>query len=544
LAGLLLEHRQRMFLREVVTGQRTASPARYAQIVESFRDDQGRVRKRVLLSLGRVDQLDRAQIQRLVTALSRYLETGQVPPGGRIGQVRDYGIGYVADALWRRLELPKFFAKHLRSRKYEAPVERAIFAMVVHRMVDPSSKRACSDWLEHDAWWPQSRSVTLQHLYRAMDFLDECHEPLEAALYLHRRSLFDKVQLVYYDTTSTYFECDEPGDEPEMYGLRQKGYSRDLRPDRRQIVIGLAVDQNGLPIASDVHSGETNDSVTVVPMLTRLRSLGLSRVVWVADRGMASDLNLSSVRAAGLHYVVGIRLRAVEDLRAAITADPTPYRSAAEGLLVKDVRLGNRRMVVCFSPESAARDLKLRTGAIDRMRPVLEHVNAGADHQAITGHGLYRRFVARRSDGQFHLDKAKLEREAQCDGTFVLEVSDDTMTAEAAALAYKGLLRVEQSFRTLKHGVDVRPVYHRLDKRIRAHVSLCMLAYLLERVVELDTGVPFTQIKNSLKRIRAVELTFDQQTVWETSTVPGELRALLGKMKLDAPPKILGPQTP
>src|SRR5450432_2881068 len=136
------------------------------------------------------------------------------------------------------------------------------------------------------------------------------------------------------------FECDEPGDEPEMYGLRQKGYSRDLRPDRRQIVIGLAVDQNGLPITSDVYSGETSDSVTVVPMLTRLRALGLSRVVWVADRGMASELNLSSVRAAGLHYVVGIRLRAAEDLRAAITADPTPYRNAAEGLLVKDVRLG------------------------------------------------------------------------------------------------------------------------------------------------------------------------------------------------------------
>jgi hypothetical protein len=533
-----------MFLREVVTGQRTESPARYAQIVESFRDDAGRVRKRVLLSLGRVDQLDRAQIQRLVTALSRYLETGQVPPGGRIGQVRDYGIGYVADALWQRLELPKFFAKQLRSRKYEAPVERAIFAMVAHRMVDPSSKRACSDWLEHDAWLPQSRGITLQHLYRAMDFLDECHEPLEAALYLHRRSLFDKVQLVYYDTTSTYFECDEPGDEPEMYGLRQKGYSRDLRPDRRQIVIGLAVDQNGLPIASDVHSGETNDSVTVVPMLTRLRSLGLSRVVWVADRGMASDVNLSSVRAAGLHYVVGIRLRAAEDLRAAITADESAYRHAAEGILVKDVRMGDRRMVVCFSPESAARDLKLRTGAIDRMGPVLEHVNAGADAQAITGHGLYRRFVAKGGEGKFHLDKAKLEREAQCDGTFVLEVSDDTMTAEAAALAYKGLLRVEQSFRTLKHGVDVRPVYHRLDKRIRAHVSLCMLAYLLERIVELETGVPFTQVKNSLRRIRAVELTFDRQTVWETSSVPAELRALLAKMKLDAPPKILGPQTP
>jgi transposase len=377
-----------------------------------------------------------------------------------------------------------------------------------------------------------------------MDFLDECHESLEAALYLHRRSLFDKVELVYYDTTSTYFECDEPGDEPEAYGLRQKGYSRDLRPDRRQIVIGLAVDQNGLPIASDVFSGETGDNVTVLPMLTRLRTLGLSRVVWVADRGMASELNLSSVRAAGLHYVVGVRLRAAEELRAAISADETAYLKAAEGLMVKDVRMGQRRMVVCFSPESAARDLKLRTGAIDRMRPVLERVNAGADADAITAHGLYQRFVTRGPKGQFHLDKHKLEREAQCDGTFVLEVSDDKMSAEAAALAYKGLLRVEQSFRTLKHGVDVRPVYHRLDKRIRAHVSLCMLAYLLERIIEVETQVPFTQLKNPLMRVRAVELTFGKQTVWETSQIPPQLRALLGELKVATPPKILVQKNP
>jgi hypothetical protein len=259
---------------------------------------------------------------------------------------------------------------------------------------------------------------------------------------------------------------------------------------------------------------------------------------------MASNVNLSSVRAQGLHYVVGIRLRAAEDLRAAIAADPSAYRDAAEGLMVKDLRVGNRRIVVCFSPESATRDLKLRTAAIDRMRPVVERVNAGADPEVITTHGLYRRLVTRVADGKFHLDKHKLEREAQCDGTFVLEVSDDTMTAEAAALAYKGLLRVEQSFRTLKHGVDIRPVYHRLDQRIRAHVSLCMLAYLLERVVEIDTGVPFAQVKTALRRVRAVELSFDQQTVWETSAVTSDLRALLNKLKLDVPPTVLGPQTP
>lgn len=540
----MAQHLGVMFLREVVTGQRTNTPVRYAQIVESFRDDDGKVRKRVLMSLGRVDAIDRDKIRHLVTALSRYLDTGYVPEGGRIGQVLDFGVGYVADALWRRLELPKFFAKQLRSRKYEVPVERAIFAMVVHRMADPGSKRACSQWFEQDVWLPQSRGITLQHLYRAMDFLDECHESLEGALYLHRRSLFDKVELVYYDTTSTYFECDDPGDEPESYGLRQRGYSRDLRPDRRQIVIGLAVDQRGLPIASDVYSGETNDSLTVVPMLTRLRTLGLTNMVWVADRGMASELNLSAVRDAGLNYIVGIRLRADDVLRDAVSADRTEYRKAAEGLMVKDVFLGGRRMVVCFSPQSAERDLKLRTGAIDRMNPVLERVNGGADSHAITDHGLYRRFTSLGTDGKFYLDKCKLEREAQCDGTFVLEVSDSRMTAENAALAYKGLLRVEQAFRGIKHGVDIRPVYHRLDNRIRAHVSLCMLGYLLERIIEIETGVPFAQVKAHLTRLRAVELSFDQQCVWETSRVEPDLKQLLAKMKLDPPPRLLSPQTP
>ena len=234
---------------------------------------------------------------------------------------------------------------------------------------------------------------------------------------------------MYYDTTSTYFENDEPGDEPVEYGLRQRGYSRDLRPDRKQIVIGLAVDQEGLPIASDVYSGDTNDALTVVPMLERLKALGLRNVVWVADRGMASSLNVASVAAAGLDYILGVRLRADDDLRAAIARDDTPYAEAAEGLMAKDIRLGDRRLVVCFSPASAERDLKLRTGAIERMRPVLERVNRGGNAADLTEHGLYRRFVARRADGSFQLDKRKLEREAQCDGTFVLEVSNAKMPA-------------------------------------------------------------------------------------------------------------------
>lgn len=528
-----------MFLREVVTGQKAGRPVRYAQIVESFRDEAGKSRHRVLLPLGRVDQIDRERIRHLVISLSRYLETGTIPEGGRVGEVRDFGIVHLADALWRRFDLPQFFIKQLRNRRYEAPVERALFVMVAHRMVDPGSKLAAWDWYDSDAYLPGVEGLKLQHLYRAMDFLDDCHETLEEALYLHRRSLFDRVELVYYDTTSTYFECDDPGDEPIQYGLRQRGYSRDERPDRRQIVLGLAVDQQGLPVASDVFSGETADPLTVVPMLTRLRRMGLRNVMWVADRGMASAANLAAVRAADLDYIVGVRLRADEALRAAITADEMSYERAAEGLMVKKVTVGGKSMTVCFSPESAERDLKLRTGAIDRMRPVLEAVNAGADPAAITEHGLYRRFVTRHRDGTFSLDKQKLEREAQCDGTFVLEVSNPKMEPTAAALAYKGLLRVESAFRSLKQGTYLRPVYHRLDKRIRAHVTLCTIAYLLERAVEIEAKVSFEQVRRALRRCRAVELHFDGQTVWETGVLSSEAQKILKSIRILVPPKVL-----
>lgn len=527
-----------MFLREVVTGQKSGNPVRYAQIVEAYRNEEGKSCHRVLLPLGRVDRLDKERIARLVVALSRYLETGQVPEGGRIGEVREYGVIYVAEELWKSLVMPWLFAKELKKRKYKAPVERALFALVAHRMADPASKLACAEWLATDALLPGGTRIGLQHLYRAMDFLDECHEELEKALYQHRRTLFDRVEMVFYDTTSTYFEVDEGRDDVE-YGLRQRGHSRDERPELRQIVIGLACDQNGYPVASEVFSGNTTDTLTVVPMLERLRDLGLRDVVWVADRGMTSSVNLSAVRKAGLHYVVGTRLRMNEELRAAIARDEAEYVDVAEGLMAKEVRIDGVRHVVCFSPASAERDLKLRIAALDRLTDVLERVNTGGNAAEITENGFYRRLVSKRKDGTYALDKNKLEREAQCDGTFVLEVSDPTMDAARAALAYKGLLRVEQAFRGIKNTVDIRPVYHRLDRRIRAHATLCMLAYLLERIVEVRAKTSFEQARRHLTRLRAVQLHFEGQTVWETSQLSPDARHLLRAIGVGVPPRVL-----
>lgn len=533
-----------MFLREVVTGQRTGKPVRYAQILESYRDPEtGKSKHRVLMSLGRVDTIDKEQIRKLVTSLSRYLESGTVPEGGRLGEVREFGVPYLADKLWSRLGLPGLFARLLRKRKYEIAVERALFAMVAHRLADPGSKRACAEWVDLDAWIPDARGLTTQHLYRAMDFLDDTHEEVERALYQHRRTLFDRASVVYFDTTSTYFDCDETGEDDAAFGLRQRGHSRDLRPDRRQVVVGLATDQQGLPIVSEVFSGETSDALTVVPMLARLKSIGLTNVVWVTDRGMASEANLSAVVHAGLRYIVGARLRPNDELRAAISADDTPFRKLDDGAMVKELRVAGRRVVVCFTPESAERDHALRNAAIDRLGPILARVNAGGDAAEITTNGWYKRLTARHPDGTFALDKNKLEKEAQCDGTYVLDVSDDALSAADAAKAYKGLLRVEAAFRApqtfIEHGLDLRPIYHRLDARIRANVTLCTLAYVLERAIEIETHASFAAVRKVFARLRAAELVFGEQRVWETSMPSPEAKRIVAALRIDAPPRVL-----
>jgi transposase len=305
-------------------------------------------------------------------------------------------------------------------------------------------------------------------------------------------------------------------------------------------VVGLATDQNGLPIVSEVFSGDTTDTLTVAPMLTRLKDLGLTKVVWVTDRGMASAANLSAVRAAGLHYIAGARLRAAEDLRAVIAADNTPYGAGPQGLRLKEVHHDKRRYVVCFLPQSAARDLAMRTAAIARLEPTLTRVNEGsADACSITQHGWYSRLTSRDADGRFSLDKAKLDREAACDGTFVLEVSDETLPSTEVALAYKNLLKVESTFHGLKNTLDIRPVFHRLDRRIRAHVTLCMIALFLDRVIELQAGVPFEQVRKLFARLRAAQLTIEETTTWETTALPPEARKILTALRLDPPPRVL-----
>lgn len=539
-----------MFTKEVSVPRKHGPPVRYLQIVESVRGEGPHPRHQVILNLGRADRLDKERIRDLVRLLSRHLEDDlehPLPEGIEVGQIRELGIPWLVERLWERLGLDGFFRAELRGRKAALALERALLGMAGHRVQDPTSKLADFCWLREEAFWPWAAKVELHHLYRSLDFLEEHRESLEAALCAHRRNLFNQsADLIYFDTTTVGFDLEEDPEEPPIEGLRQFGRPKDGRISHRQMVVGMAVDPDGLPLLSHCFPGNTVDVQTVDPVVERLHALGIRDIVFVADRGVLSAANLEAIRQAGLHYIVGVRLRQSGELMPTILADTAPYEELESGLQVKRIEREGRFWVVCYAPQSAERDVKLRGRALERLNDKLAHLKKARDRNRaeaeILSHRLFRRWVSRDQSGHLALSREQVAAESACDGTFVLETSDPGLSAARVALGYKGLIRVELGWRCLKHALDIQPVYLRKDERIEAHVALCMVAYLLERWAELRSGLSFTEIRRLLRPLHATELTHHGTSIWKHSRMSKAQTSFFQKLQVPEPPTVLSAQ--
>lgn len=535
-----------MFVKEVSAPRKGGPPVKYVQIVESVREPgRSSPRHQVVLNLGRADQVERQRIGELVRLLSRFLgqDEAPLPDSVTIGQSRDLGVVHLAEGLWKLFDLERFFRKQLKTRKLEFPVERAIFAMVVHRLQEPTSKMQDFSWLKDEAFCPSAMKVELHHLYRALDFLQDNHRALEQALFAHRRELFNRTaELVFFDTTSVHFEVDEDPEEPPVEGLRQFGRPKDGRISHRQIIIGMAVDPDGLPLVTEVFSGNTADSKTILPVVARLKDLGVEKTVIVADRGMVSKDNLSEIAQAGLEYIVGLRLRRAGKEMDEILADKSPCEAVSDGLQAKRITLkSGRQVVVCFSSASAERDLKLRGRALERLNELMGELDrTGSEKMAtrILSHKMFRRWVCKDAGGKLMVSREKVKAEAECDGTFVLETNSKTLSVAEVALGYKGLMRVEQAWASFKHSLDIQPVFVRLDERIEAHVMICMLGYLLERWSEIKTGMSFEEIRRQLRSVHATELVHGEEHLWKPGRLSTEQAGIYKKLEI-TPPKAL-----
>ena len=451
----------------------------------------------------------------------------------------------VLAALWDRLGIADELRRLLRERGFGVDVERVLFALVANRCLEPSSKRAATEWVEQDVVIPGLATLDVQHCYRAMDVLLEHGHLVQERVFFTVASLLNlEVDLLFFDTTSTYFEIEG---EDDAAGLRRYGHSKDGREDRPQAVIGLAVTREGIPVRVWVFPGNTADAATVQRVKDDLRGWRLNRVVFVADRGITGAANLRYLQRGGGHYIVGERMRAGIPAVEAALARPGRYRVVRHNLEVKEITVGDgearQRYVLCRNPEEATRDHERREQLIRELEAELAILDQTSGVHAKRACALrisrrFGRYVKQSAAGRLAVHTAVLHEEARLDGKYLLRSSDDTLSAEDIALGYKQLLEVERGWRDLKHHLELRPIYHRREDRITAHVLLCFLALLLVRVAEQATHQTWAQVRRELQRVALVDLSGPAGQVSQRTELTPAQGALFAALAVPVPTRI------
>lgn len=543
-----------MYVRTISRQNKDGSITTYVQLAHNVRDPQtGFARANVLYTFGRADSLDIEAIRRLVKSLCRFLspEDALRAQAQMESQVLRFvksspmGGAFVLRSLWERLGLQKILVQSLRSREFRSPVEWAIFAMVANRALAPDSKRAVEEWVREDVALGNPEPISLQHLYRAMDFLLEHEELIQREIFFATADLFNlEVDLLFFDTTTTYVERDEEDEE----GLRKYGHSKDKRSDLPQVVIGLAVTKEGLPVRCWVLPGNTQDMRTVERVKKDLLGWKLSRLVWVMDRGMNSEQNRILLQRAGGHYILGEKLRDAQREHKEVLSHRGRYQKVKENLGVKEVIVGKgerrRRFILVYNPEQGKKDKATRERTLKRIREALSALGdqRGKAHKkavcALLAHRTLGRYVKQKKTGALKIDWAKVRAEEHLDGKYLLSTSDDTLTPEEVALGYRQLMEVERAFRTIKTTLELRPLYHHKDERIRAHVFLCFLALLLVRIAERQTGQTWDHLRAILERIHLGEFESKDGRILQRTELTPDQANLLKTLNISPPPKI------
>jgi len=506
----------------------------YLQVVEN-QWEEGKSRQRVLGTLGRLDQLqETGHLDALLASGARYSKSLMVLSAhreGRIAEVSKKKIGgpLVFERLWNESGCAEIIKRYGRIRKFGFDLERAVFTTVLHRLLNPGSDRACEKWKE--AYRIKgAEGLDLHHFYRAMGWLGDPLEEdeqdglvpfsprcvkdvIEEELFFRRRDLFTSMDMMFFDTTSIYFEG-EGGDT-----LGEYGHSKDHRPDLKQMVVGALLDEEGNPVCCEMWPGNTTDVSTLVPVVKRMKNrFGVERACVVADRGMISKETLTWMENPldPTPYILGARMRRVKEVdievlgRGGRYQTVHPQRSQAKDptpLKVKEVVLEGKRYIVCHNDYQAAKDASDREAILKSLQDKLK-----AGDKSLVGNKGYRRYLKTRGES-FTIDEKKVAEDARYDGKWVLRTNTNLPAAEVA-LKYKQLWMVESLFRTIKSVLATRPIYHKRDETIRGHVfcsflALILMKELMGRLADKSYLLEWKDIIRELDNMDEVELEED-----------------------------------
>ena len=536
-----------MFIRTQTNANRT-----YLLLVENQRVN-GRIQQRVLARLGRLDELRASgELDRLLVSLGRFSKKLAVLGAHAEGDTltvgaRIIGPALIFERLWQELGIDAVLASLAGERRFGFSLERAVFVSVLHRLFAPGSDRAAEKWKAGYAI-AEVGSLELHQLYRAMGWLGEPvieagapaaksdsalllrtrKDLIEERLFDRRRDLFSALDVVFFDTTSIYFE----GEGGESLG--QHGHSKDHRPDLKQMVVGVVVDREGRPLLSQLWPGNTADVKSLVPVVDRLRThFKVNEICIVADRGMISATTIEQIKVRGWQYILGVRMRRFKEANEEVLARAGRYEEvnpksdhtkAPAPLKVKEVWVEDRRYLVCLNEDQATKDRHDREAIIESLKAALKQGD-----KTLIGNRGYRKYVKATGE-RFTIDEDKIRAEARFDGKWVLTTNTE-LSAPELALKYKQLWLVEAIFRTAKSQLDTRPIFHKCDDTIRGHVFCSFLALLLrveleERLARRDWKLEWADIVHDLDRLQEIDL----KVAGKAYTLRTEAKGTVGKV--------------
>ena len=508
-----------MFARVKKTG-----PYEYLQIVENRREDK-KSRQRVIATVGRMDELRaKGQIETLTRSLSRFSEKVLLLLSDRNDSLRaeakKIGPALIFERLWKELGISGILHRLLTDRRFGFAVERAIFLTVLHRLFPSGSDRSCDRW-HRDYVINGVEGLSLHHLYRAMAFLGEeiedqkdhtfsprCTKDIvEEELFHRHQDLFGALDIVFFDTTTLYFE----GEGGE---IGERGHTKDHRPDLHQMIVGVVLDREGNPVCSEMWPGNTTDVTSLLPIVQRIRRrFPIGQLCIVADRGMISGDTLAYLEREKIPYILGARMRNVKEIKENVLSRAGRYREVyPEGasskdpslLKVKEVFVDDRRYIVCLNERQARKDAADRAAILEALQEKI-----ASNPKSLIGNRGYRKYLKMDRD-TVSLNEQKMDEEKRFDGKWVLKTNTG-LTAEQVALKYKELWQVEQVFRDMKSILDTRPIFHQRNETIKGHVfssflALVLIKELYRRLEKAGHNFEWADIKQDLSALQEITL--------------------------------------
>jgi hypothetical protein len=557
-----------MYLRSTKRKNKDGSTVEYYQLAHNERHPQTRKPvAKIIHNFGRADQLDRQELVRLCHSIARvcglivtdpYDESVASSENASFGlgenltirQTLALGCPMVIEALWERLGLKKTLEEVAKDAGAKIPYERALLAMVANRLCDPESKLGVWDrWLS-TVYLPSCQDLKLRHMYEAMDLLHAHAEQVEKTVFFQTADLFNlEVDLIFYDTTTASFSVDgeDEADRHPNATLRKFGHGKEgfWAP---QVVVALAVTREGIPVRSWVLPGNTADVSTVEMVRSDLRGWSLGRAMFVADSGMNSEDNRTELARACGKYLLACRMANVTEIKREVLSKRGRYTVFKDNLHAKEVIVGDgerrKRYILCYNPKEAERQRKHRQMIVELLEDELaRHKDRSATAQwaiELLASRRFKRYLRILKSGKVRIDRSAVREAEKYDGKWVIETNDDTISLEDAACGYKSLMVIERCFRSLKRTqIKMTPMYHWASRRIEAHVKICVLALLVERIAELACGTPWHRIRRALDKLQVTEFFDLNHRVLMRNELPADTRNTLKLLKITPPRQVV-----